>query len=432
MHLFSHTTLAKLLKSRPILQKDAFTDTVVWWGGSLCCGGVEKQISETAKILSSHGVSLHLLVSDLQPQRGNDFFLENASAHFTSISPAASSTFFSQKYVNALTGVLAALGPMPKYMGLNFLYTGLGLLHYRPRVLQVWNADFSEIALAAAIVGVPEIIVAARSMSPDMRYPVGYESVNDALAHGMYSALIKSRKLHFTANSRAGCVAYEKWLGLEPGSVVYTPNAFAPVEKTNDFLEQARLLRSELGIPETAQVLGGLIRFVSIKDPGLWVSAALKVLQNRPETYAVLGGDGPLRAEVMNIVNQLGASDRMLLPGTISQADAFWEMVDVAMLTSHIEGMPNVLIEAQRHGKPAVTTNAGGAGDIVLHNETGYVLTERNPLLLAKHVESILKNPGWARAAGERAKQHIEDNFTGSSAVSNLLALYEKLNVTHG
>ena len=432
MSSFVHAAVARLMQARPIFPAKAFDGPVVWWCGSLCCGGVERQIGETAKILSSHGVPLRLLVGDLRRQRGNDFFLENVSPYFTDVSSAASREFFLPKHVNALTGAFEALGPMPKYMWLHFLHCGLGLLHYRPKVFQIWNADYFEIALVAAIAGVPDIIVAARSMSPDMRYPEGHESVDDSLAHGVYSELIKSGKFHFTANSRAGCAAYEKWLGLEADSVVYTPNVFAPMEKTDNFSEQARLLRAELGIPETAKVLGGLIRFVGIKDPGLWVSAALHVLQDMPEAYAVLGGDGPLRAEAMALVEQFGASERMLFPGIIRQADAFWEMIDVAMLTSHVEGMPNVLIEAQRHGKPVVTTDAGGAGDIVIHDATGYVLTKRHPLLLAKHVESIFNNPGWAHAAGERARQHIEETFTGSGAVANLLALYEKLHVAHG
>ena len=421
--------IGDILKAHPILDKKAFDNGIVWWGNSLCCGGVEKQLVETAKRVFSHKISLSFLANNLDENRGNAFFYSAAAPYFSTVSAITEKKFFTQKYASILSHILPRLEHMPNYMRTTLGDCCLALLHVRPKIFQIWNADYPHIALAAAIAGVPNIIVAARSMSPEMRYPFGFEGPDDKLCHTIYKKILESRTLYFTANSRAGCLAYERWLGLGPGSVVYTPNVFEPLQEGEVCITRAMHLKLELGIPASAKVIAGLMRFVSIKDPALWVNTVARVLFEKADVYAVIAGDGPLLDAVAEGIANLGLADRFLCPGVIENTTDFLEMADIVLLTSHVEGLPNVLIEAQRQGVPVVTTNAGGVHDIVVHGETGFVVEERNPFVIAKYLGWILDNEEWYAAAKVKAASHIRNTFESESALENLMALYTKINL---
>jgi len=416
-----------ILKAHPVLGKKAFDNGIAWWGNSLCCGGVEKQLVETAKRMFSHKIPLSLLASNLDENRGNAFFYSAATPYFSTINAITEEEFFAQKYANILSHILPRLERMPNPARTALGDCCLALLHLRPKIFQVWNADYPHIVLAAAIAGVPNIIVAARSMSPEMRYPFGFEGPDDTLCHAIYKGILESRTLYFTANSRAGCLAYERWLGLDPGSVIYTPNVFEPLQEGEVCITRAMNLKRELGIPASSKVIAGLLRFVSIKDPALWVNAAAQVLLEKTDVYTIIAGDGPLRNAVVDGIARLGLADRFLCPGVVENTTDFLEMADIVLLTSHVEGLPNVLIEAQRQGVPVVTTNAGGVHDIVVHGETGFIVEERNPFVIAKYLGWILDNEEWYESAKVKAASHIRNTFESESALENLMALYTNI-----
>src|SRR5207247_5493971 len=54
-------------------------------------------------------------------------------------------------------------------------------------------------------------------------------------------------------------------------------------------------------------------------------------------------------------------AERIILPGAISDIGLAYAAIEVVLLTSEVEGVPNVLVEAQAAGKPVVTTDVGGA-----------------------------------------------------------------------
>ncbi|BAV52606.1 Capsular polysaccharide biosynthesis protein (plasmid) [Mesorhizobium loti] len=133
-------------------------------------------------------------------------------------------------------------------------------------------------------------------------------------------------------------------------------------------------------------------------------------------------GDGPLRNAAMNHARKLGIEERVLFAGR-SQHVGFWlSQMDVFLLLSRHEGLPNVLIEAQYSGLPVVATPAGGSGETFENGRTGTLLPgiERvDPEEVAKVLNS------WCRPLPERehlAKQ-IREYATERFSIDSMLAL---------
>ena len=140
-------------------------------------------------------------------------------------------------------------------------------------------------------------------------------------------------------------------------------------------------------------VVGTVFRFVDVKRPEMWIEVAKRVHQElNGEVLFRLIGDGPRMESCKSIVNQLGLDDDFELLGfredVLSQLNSF----DVFLMTSSVEGLPNVLIEAQAMGVPVVTTDVGGAladADLLLIDDERKVIVKNQTKLIIKTVRVI-------------------------------------------
>ena len=274
-----------------------------------------------------------------------------------------------------------------------------------------------------------QIIVAGRSLAPRSRYPFGLESVPDDLAYRVLHFAARHPSLVMTNNSSAGCADYADWLGLSADTVFLTPNLIHGEQWPVPEAEEVPRLRRSLGIPEQAPVIGGLFRFSAIKNPELWIQAVSLVLDKHPKACAVLGGDGGLWSEAKKVVSESPLAGRLLLPGPRRVTSAFYHMCSAFLLTSHVEGLPNVVLEAQYNGLPVVSTPAGGVVDIIRDKTTGFIVHNANAAELAARLNYILNNPGWGKKAGREAHEFVARAFSEENSYRKLAEVYESLQI---
>lgn len=102
-------------------------------------------------------------------------------------------------------------------------------------------------------------------------------------------------------------------------------------------------------------------------------------------------------SQVREMVLSSRLSGRVLMPGAVEPASvADWmNAADVLCLPSYSEGYPNVLVEALACGTPVVTTDVGGAREIV-DDSNGIVVPPQQPQALAEAIETVLQRE-WSR-----------------------------------
>jgi glycosyltransferase involved in cell wall biosynthesis len=129
----------------------------------------------------------------------------------------------------------------------------------------------------------------------------------------------------------------------------------APFEQSID----PAIVRSELGIPEQAVVIGHVGRFEAQKNHTFLIDIFAEVLKREPRAYLLLIGEGPLRVKIEQQVVQHGLQHRTIFAG--SRADVPRLMLgamDIFLLPSLCEGLPLVGIETQSAGLPAILSEA--------------------------------------------------------------------------
>jgi glycosyltransferase involved in cell wall biosynthesis len=107
------------------------------------------------------------------------------------------------------------------------------------------------------------------------------------------------------------------------------------------------------------------------------------------------------------VAQQCGAHDLLLWQGRRPHQElaAFMNAVDLLVLPSHAEGVPNVVLEALACGTPVVATAVGGIPE-VLHEAAGALVPARDITALANAMAEVLERP-FDRAAIRAEVAHL-------------------------
>lgn len=186
-------------------------------------------------------------------------------------------------------------------------------------------------------------------------------------------------------------------------------------------------VRTGLGLPEDAPVVGNAGRLVAGKNHRRFVEVAAEVLRARPDAFFILAGAGPLEAELREHIRAQGVEGRVLLIGERDDVPELLGALDVFLLTSDREGMSNTTMEASAAGLPCVVTDAGGNRELVEDGETGYVCASGSTQELAARVLDLLNDAELRRRLGDNGRRRMATRFAPAVMAATTGALYHSL-----
>ena len=128
--------------------------------------------------------------------------------------------------------------------------------------------------------------------------------------------------------------------------------------------------------------------------------------------------------DVRQQVDRLGLSHRFHLPGQVRNVPDYLAAMDLFLLTSRSEGLPNSLVEAQFAGVPVVSTNVGGAMETFLPGRSGQLTNSHSPGEIANVVTRCLADEGWLKEESTAAQEFARNTFTMAHYSGNLKRLY--------
>lgn len=121
---------------------------------------------------------------------------------------------------------------------------------------------------------------------------------------------------------------------------------------------------------------------------------AIKVLSKTREVKLLMLGEGPMRKDIESLIAQENLQGIIKLIGFQENPLKYYSKADVFVLSSYVEGLPNVLVEAMMSGCTPVSTNCPTGPEEVLQNEKyGYLVPVHDPVAMAKGIEKALDKP---------------------------------------
>ncbi len=382
------------------------TNKVAMYVGSLGPGGAERQCTYTAAGIGKSSDWHPLIVCDhLDPPL--DFFrpyVESKGIQVVQVDNTPAE--LTQPKIVEIRDLFAT-----KYSALNFASIFVQIIRYasllrtlRPSLIHCWMDYCNTLAgTAAALVGVPAIVLSCRSLAPD------HFHIFQPYMRPGYRALLKRRQAMILNNSYAGAVDYARWLSLPADGVQVIHNGFDFPEPA---VPQSRLdARARYAIPEGALVVGSVLRFSEEKRPQLLIDTARQLYADDPSLRFLFFGGGVMLEQMRSYVASLNLQSVVQLPGYTEETWNALAAMDVFVLTSRMEGLPNVLVEAQASGLPVVCAKVGGACEAFDDGVTGLAVEDASASSLAAAVRRILKNGDLRTKMSAQALAYARKQF---------------------
>lgn len=189
-------------------------------------------------------------------------------------------------------------------------------------------------------------------------------------------------------------------------------------------------MRQEWGIDDRF-VVGSLTRLVPRKGVDSLIQALPYIRRAVPDACLLVVGDGPRRAELEDLANDLGVSTHVIFTGALAddQLPAAYDAMDLFALPTHtrkfgvdVEGLGIVFLEAAAAGVPVLVGSSGGSRDAVRPGETGLVIDTDPASIAATIVELATDDP--RRASMARAgRQWMVDEWQWDDRAKSVAGL---------
>lgn len=160
--------------------------------------------------------------------------------------------------------------------------------------------------------------------------------------------------------------------------------------------------------------MGTVARITPEKDLDTFYEVARRVSQKLPRVRFVIVGDGygdeldRARREVA----RLGLEEVVHFTGHRNDLRDVYVSLDVFLMTSVTEGLPNTLLEAMALGIPSVSTNVGGIPELLYDGEGGYLAPAGDAQELARRVLELLESPKLRERCARECRERIEGHFS--------------------
>jgi len=226
----------------------------------------------------------------------------------------------------------------------------------------------------------------------------------------------------------------EAWLieqvGIKRDKVVQLYNGvdtdkFRP-HKTdiNGFLNETFVSNDEV-------IFGTVGRFEPIKDQLTLLRAFADLLEKSPlakdQARLVLVGDGQLKPQIEQFINNQGLQSFVRLTGKSNDVAHLLQAFDVFVLPSLAEGISNTILEAMASGLPVLATHVGGNVELVEPEVTGQLVPPARPDMMAKKMLEYLELPECIHKQGLLAVKKVEQRFSIQQMVERYMSVYDVL-----
>lgn len=174
--------------------------------------------------------------------------------------------------------------------------------------------------------------------------------------------------------------------------------------------------------------LGG---FTEEKNHGALLESFALLRVRHPRARLVLCGDGPLRSSIETAIAKRKLSEHVFCLGNRDDARELLAGGDLLLLTSHVEGVPGVVLEAAARRVPSVATDVGAVDEAIRHGETGLLVPPGDIAGFAQAADSLLNDAAYRLQMGEQGRQFIAERHEMAGVIGQFEQVYRDLVNSH-
>jgi glycosyltransferase involved in cell wall biosynthesis len=184
-------------------------------------------------------------------------------------------------------------------------------------------------------------------------------------------------------------------------------------------------MRQELGYPSDELLVGTISNLRPEKGYRTLLEAVPEIVQKIPQARFLIVGTGELEEELKRTVQEMGLASYVTFLGRRADIAELLGAMDLMVLPSVSESLPNVVLEAMSAGCPVVASAVGGCGELIQDGVTGMLLPPGQAPALSAAVVKLLRDPHLRQQIGRAARSWAEQEFDIFVSVKRLEDVYE-------
>jgi glycosyltransferase involved in cell wall biosynthesis len=183
-------------------------------------------------------------------------------------------------------------------------------------------------------------------------------------------------------------------------------------------------LKASLGLPLESPVIALVAVLRTQKRHELIMAAAPQIVARFPKTRFLFVGDGPGRNRIARALKEQNLDSCFLMTGHRQDVPELLSFIDIAVIPSLAEGIPQFLLQAMAMARPVVATRVGGIPEIITPGSTGLLVPPEDPQALGDAICLLLENKNTSYQLGENAHKLIEERFTLPQMADRVYQVY--------
>ncbi|MCP4613252.1 MAG: glycosyltransferase family 4 protein [Planctomycetes bacterium] len=178
------------------------------------------------------------------------------------------------------------------------------------------------------------------------------------------------------------------------------------------------------GVEPTILFVG---RLIQNKGPEVLVEAVPQILSNHPNARIIFAGDGPMKAQLVQLAEQLGVGHAIDFLGLRHDVPELMRKATLFVRPSTLEGMPLTVLEAMASALPVVATPVGGTPELIKDKECGHLVPVGDSAALANASISLLNDRSMAESMGNRGYDMVVNKHTWEVVAQKTEHVYEEV-----
>ncbi len=197
-----------------------------------------------------------------------------------------------------------------------------------------------------------------------------------------------------------------------------------------DFQRRRSVLdaKVKLSIDPNRFLIGAVGRLSGEKGFDLLIKSIDTLLsQGYPQLQLAIFGEGKEAETLQKQINELGRQDQIKLMGFQTDLRACYEAMDLFVLSSLREGLPNVVLEAMAMEVPVVSTRVAGIPKLLTHDMNGYLLDAGSSEALNTAISTVISDRKRMDRYRQEGRNTVETRFNFATRMEKLRLLYDEL-----
>ncbi|MCR9210209.1 MAG: glycosyltransferase family 4 protein [bacterium] len=221
--------------------------------------------------------------------------------------------------------------------------------------------------------------------------------------------------------------------GVAPREKFVTIHSGMNVDPFVHAVDHREAVRQKYGLRDEHVVVGKIARLFHLKGHADLVPAAKLVADRHPNVRFLLVGDGILRAELEQQIESLGLKEHFIFTGLVppTEVPAMIGAMDILVHASYREGLARALPQALIAGRPAISYDIDGAREVVIDDQTGYLVGAGQVADLADRMIRLVGDQELRQRMGREGQSRFTDLFRHETMTRRIRELYADLISAH-